>query len=315
MYKIKHKPEDFIVKELIDVELGEGNYFYYTLKKKNYSTPKAIEIIAKRFKIPLKNVGFAGNKDKVAVTEQKISIKERKIPEFKSNDLSLIFVGKGSKPINLGDNKGNYFEIIVRNISTLPERKTKFINYFGKQRFSEGNVEIGRSIVKKDFKKAVELILKQNQKNHEIQMFLDKQKNNHIGALKILPLKMLKFYIHAYQSDLWNKLAEKFKETQTMEIPLIGFATEVTNETLETEMQMLLKKEDVRERDFIIRSLPEISSEGSSRKLFVEAQNLDIGALENDELNEGMKKVLLKFDLESGSYATVFIDFLFRSYS
>jgi len=41
------------------------------------------------------------------------------------------------------------------------------------------------------------------------------------------------------------------------------------------------------------------------RKMFVKINNLEIGKLEDDDLNNGMKKVKIKFSLPKGSYATI----------
>ena len=47
MYKIKQIPEDFQVKELIKLNLKkQGKYKCYLLKKKNYNTLDAINIIS-----------------------------------------------------------------------------------------------------------------------------------------------------------------------------------------------------------------------------------------------------------------------------
>ena len=110
MYKIKQFPEDFIVKEISNVELEDkGNYSYFLLKKTNYSTVRAIEHIAKALRKKPKNIGFAGNKDKNAVTEQFVSffkINENKIKNLKLKDIELKFIGKGNEPISLGDLEG-----------------------------------------------------------------------------------------------------------------------------------------------------------------------------------------------------------------
>ena len=75
MYKIKQIPEDFIVNEVIDIKLNpKGSYSYFILKKKDYATPAAIEKIARFLNIPVKKVGYAGAKDRRAVTTQLISI-------------------------------------------------------------------------------------------------------------------------------------------------------------------------------------------------------------------------------------------------
>ena len=76
MFKIKQTPEDFIVKEHAKLHLKKkGTHSIFRLKKKDFDTISACLVIAKRFHMPMKNVGFAGIKDKKAVTEQFISIK------------------------------------------------------------------------------------------------------------------------------------------------------------------------------------------------------------------------------------------------
>ena len=76
MYKIKQMPEDFIVNEIFKPELqANGDYIYIKLTKKNYNTIDALKSIGKTINLPLKNLGFAGAKDRTAVTSQIISIK------------------------------------------------------------------------------------------------------------------------------------------------------------------------------------------------------------------------------------------------
>ena len=94
--KIKENPEDFVVKEISNVKLDKGDYSIFRLKKKNYTTERAVQTIANALKIDRKRIGYAGNKDKVAVTEQNISIKHAN----KENPFSL-FV-QASKVIGHG---------------------------------------------------------------------------------------------------------------------------------------------------------------------------------------------------------------------
>ena len=118
MYQIKQKPEDFIVNEVLDLKLEPGNFSYYSLKKTDYNTVSALEVLSKRFKIPLKNFGFAGNKDRTAITTQHISIKKgsKKFEDQKFDKIELKFLGTGKNPISLAQNKGNEFEITIRNL-------------------------------------------------------------------------------------------------------------------------------------------------------------------------------------------------------
>ncbi|MBN1644911.1 tRNA pseudouridine(13) synthase TruD, partial [Candidatus Woesearchaeota archaeon] len=201
----------------------------------------------------------------------------------------------------LGDLEGNSFEIVVRNISSKPELKQKFVNYFGAQRFSRNNPAIGKVIVKRDFKHAIELIL-EGKGNFEgrTKEFLEKNSNDYVGALKTIPRKILSLYVHSYQSLLWNQQAKNSTEET---VPIIGFNTLIDSKIIE--------KEGIKLRDFIIKEIPQLSSEGGERKRLVEAANVSISELEKDELNCGKKKILIKFTLPKGSYATEYIRQLF----
>ena len=148
MFKIKAKPEDFFVKELIDIPLKDkGEYAYYRLKKKDRNTVDIVRELAQKFRLPVKDITFAGLKDKNAVTEQYLAIKGLKNPPEKveGDNYKLTLVGFADQPLELGKFKGNYFEIVVRNL-TKRERenaernipfveKYGFANYFGEQRF------------------------------------------------------------------------------------------------------------------------------------------------------------------------------------
>ncbi|MBR9691348.1 tRNA pseudouridine(13) synthase TruD [Candidatus Woesearchaeota archaeon] len=335
MYKIKQKPEDFIVKEIPWHELDEnGEYSYFWLTKINYNTIDAIKRIALRLNIPLKKVGFAGTKDKNAITKQTISIKsveKEKVESIKLKDIKLEYIGKGKDPISLGDLKGNEFVIVVRNLKTklsnesekgleVPRELRRRIkkrdlipNLFGPQRFSKNNAEVGKFLVKRNFQKAIDLI---NQE--EVKESLEKNPLDLIGALRQLPLKTRKIYIHAYQSLLWNKTVEAYLETgsyKNIKIPIIGFGTEIENiqdSDLKKIIIDILDKEEISIRDFILPQVKELSSEGTERDLFVKPENLEI-SISEDKLNKNRFKAIISFSLKKGSYATTIIDYLFKS--
>src|SRR3989338_6236958 len=64
-YKIKQIPEDFIVREIKKPVLKQnGQYMICLLKKKDYTTQKAVEIISRFFYIKQKSIGYAGTKDR-----------------------------------------------------------------------------------------------------------------------------------------------------------------------------------------------------------------------------------------------------------
>ncbi len=312
MYKLKDKPEDFIVKEISQIQTKEsGEFAICKLIKKNYTTQRAIEHIAKKLHIPLKHIGFAGTKDKNALTEQYISIKKirkQKIENLSLQDITIEFLGYTDEPIYLGNLQGNQFIITVRNIGQdqikqLEKRiTTKQImpNYFGEQRFSTKNAQIGKAIIKKDEKQAVKLILESDSDYKEAIL---KHQNSPVTALQSIPTKVLQFYTHAYQSLIWNKTLSGYKGKNT-EIPLIGFGTEVENSKIDTIIEEIMAEENLHFRDFINRKLPQLSLEGSERVAHVEIMKLEI-------TNKTENTITLEFQLPKASYATVAIAYLF----
>jgi len=319
MHKIKQLPEDFVVEEISELDESEfskeGEYSYYLLEKKNVSFIDAINIIARGLRVKPKFINIAGTKDKIAVTRQHISIKNGPEKDFEKQGVRLKFLGKAKQRLSLGSLQGNRFTITVRNIKKKPHSIKRAVNYFDKQRFgvNRNNHIIGRSIIKKDFRAGAEEAARNDARTRH---FLSVEKNNFIGALKMLDRKVLRMYVHAYQSDLWNKTASEYVKNadKNIKIPLIGFDTELDkldNKRLKDLILKLIEDEGITLRDFIIRQMPELSAAGAERMLFAEVKELKIGNLEEDELNKGMKKCVVSFELSKGSYATQVVKQMF----
>src|SRR3989338_8330516 len=245
--QIKTIPEDFVVKEVATLPLGKGKYDYYLLQKKGWTTLGAVKRLADFLQTHLKDIGFAGNKDKQAVTSQYISIfcvPRKKVEHFVLSDVTLTYQGSGDKRLRLGDLEGNAFEIIVRD---LPERKalsiTKIKNLFDDQRFGveKHNVLVGKALIQGRFKDACDLLQ------------LTYAGKDYLKALRLIPKKLLRLYVASYQSHLWNIVAEQVEDVQT--VPLIGFLTELTGK-VGTLYKILLKKEGVKLEDFLLKSMP-----------------------------------------------------------
>lgn len=343
MYIIKQIPEDFLVKEVNDIKLDQnGNYSYFILKKKDYTTERAVSAIADYLKIDRKKIGYAGSKDKKALTEQMISIQRfNKTKNIKLKDIEFIYRGKGNERISLGDLKGNKFIIAVRNLDKKEIKinsKTQSIpNYFDEQRFSKNNYLIGKSILKKDFKKAVDLILEDSSEKtsgfeEDVKEHISRFPNDFIGAIKKIPKKTRMMYVHAFQSLIFNKTVSELIMSETedykkvnysqgffvfpknkiknIKLPIVGFGTEFKdNKSREISLKHL-KEEGIILRDFIVREMPEISSEGDERDMFVKVKKLTIKT-KDDELNKNKKKCIISFILPKGSYATIVIKKIF----
>ncbi len=306
MYKIKQEPEDFVVKEISNVDVKDkGRYTYFILKKRDYTSEKAIQNIANYLHIPRKSFGYAGNKDRRAVTEQLCSVLGS-IRNLELKDISANVIGKGDKPVSLGDLEGNEFKIIVRDAAKKPKKIKSMVNYFDEQRFSSNNVAIGKNIVKKDFKGAVGIIANGNDFiSNKIKEHLKDNPNDNVGALMIIPKKILMLYVHSYQSFIWNKTAEYFdKGKKNIKIPIIGFDTEFKDGKIKNVVENIIKEENISLRDFIMRQMPALSSPGGERDLFVDVKNLKI-----DKINKGEYKI--SFFLPKASYATLVIKNIF----
>lgn len=344
MYKLKFLPEDFIVKEILSLPSDKSEeYVYFLLQKRDLSTPEAVARIAEKLHLPLRFLGYAGNKDKTAVTEQFCSakgVRKDTLERVSLPNIKITFQGYGRIPVSLGNNQGNKFTITVRNLTMKETAKLKkitsktifFPNYFDEQRFSKSNVKIGRCLIKKDFAQAIKLLIQVEKNNSWMQDYLLKRKNDYLGVLRQFQKKILLLYIHAYQSFLFNSLVsiylkDKYTRTRTVKysqgtfifpneikkeklfLPTIGFDTNIKNKKIKRLLENLMKKEKLSFSDFIIRSFPELSQEGQERTLLAEANELSLSAAEKDELNPRKEKIVIGFSLPKGSYATMVIRF------
>ena len=323
MIKIKQKPEHFIVKEKLKLNLKEnGQYTYYLLKKTDLNTIDAVNKISDRLNLSPKYINFAGTKDRKAITEQYISISKGPKKDLYLDGIELKYLGEGDERINLGSLEGNNFEITIETDQELRLIK-KTINYFDDQRFgmNKNNHVIGKLLVQKKFKEACEVLM------------INAEGNNYVGALKKLHKKILQLYVHAYQSYLWNETLSTYLKNQNQQVkevpysagtfifiknpepflelnvPLIGFASEdlETNEQIKEIIHHSMLKENISYRDFIIKQIPELSSEGGTRTAFIEVKELKIEDQQPDELTPGKNKIKISFILGKGSYATLVI--------
>lgn len=209
-------PRDFTVEEIPLYEFtGEGEHLVLKVRKKELTTWEMIDIFSGFLGIKRKEIGYAGLKDKHAMTIQSISLPakfEEKITAFEHPQIKILEMIRHNNKIRVGHLKGNRFQIRLKKVLGLQKDKLdsglKWIktngvpNYFGNQRFgTDGTNWI-------DGKKILE------------------------GQLKIRDRKTREFLIGSYQSYLFNRwlskrmelnlLLEKFSEEETetlMQLP------------------------------------------------------------------------------------------------
>ena len=150
---------DFIVKEMLPFSpTGEGEHHMIHVRKEGLNTNQVAEILAKFAKVHQKEVTYAGQKDRNAVTEQwfGVRIPGKETPDWQSlstsdvegetasqSRLTILSSQRHSKKLRIGALLGNCFELTLRNVSdkqALEKRiqqvmETGVPNYFGEQRF------------------------------------------------------------------------------------------------------------------------------------------------------------------------------------
>ncbi len=173
--------EDFIVQEIendgeiltinrnsdtADFSKDKKDFLLFTLVKKGCSTQEALKTISRDNYINIKRLGYLGNKDRNAVTAQRISVfkgdANKLGTEYNGFFLKdLVYSDKGCK---IGVLNGNRFTIRIREFAGpknfdafLGEVKNGILNFYGPQHFGTSalNIELSKSIIKRDFKQAV----------------------------------------------------------------------------------------------------------------------------------------------------------------
>lgn len=149
--KLKAQPEDFIVKEILTFEpIGDGEHVLIWLRKTELNTAFVAEQLAKFAQIPLRNVSYAGRKDKFAVTEQWFSLHMpgKEMPNWEALNLpgaEILKTERHHKKLRPGNLDCNLFQIKLRQLDNTEGllsrleniKKNGVPNYFGSQRFGE----------------------------------------------------------------------------------------------------------------------------------------------------------------------------------
>lgn len=174
---LRERPEDFIVEELPAYHpCGEGEHVYLLVQKINMATLHVARILAEHFGVRRDAVGFAGLKDKRAVTTQLFSVhvpgkKPADFPSFEHRDITILWVDQHTNKLRRGHLLGNRFVIRIRKTNaarvihahrTLAQLATQGVaNRIGEQRFGMlgNNHELGLALLKRDGQAAADLLL------------------------------------------------------------------------------------------------------------------------------------------------------------
>jgi tRNA pseudouridine13 synthase len=187
-FHFRQSARDFVVDEIpLYPFSGEGEHLVLHIRKKNLTTWQMLEIFAKHLNIKIRDIGYAGMKDKNAQTKQYISIPKKCEPlleNFEHEGIKILERQYHNNKIRIGHLKGNRFFIRLKKVTPVAAvkiaqalktiKKMGMPNYFGFQRFGRDgeNYLKGKAILE--------------------------------GTLKEKNRKLNQFYVNSYQSYLFN---------------------------------------------------------------------------------------------------------------
>lgn len=159
---LRAAPADFQVFERLPFEPdGEGEHLFLYIRKTGENTDWVARQLARFCQVSPRDVGYAGKKDRHAVTEQWFSVR---LPIgrtlnwslFGGETIEVLKTVRHGRKLRLGALAGNRFVIRLREVSdpaALAERISRVQagvpNYFGEQRFGRdgGNLSKGQALL------------------------------------------------------------------------------------------------------------------------------------------------------------------------
>jgi tRNA pseudouridine13 synthase len=166
---IKQKPEDFRVEEITSCKVNsKGDFGFYRLQKRGWTTPDAMAIIRKRWKIEPRRISFGGLKDRHADTIQYLTIFHGPQRKLTHANLQVTYLGQVGDAYGPHQIDANRFVVTVRAMSTeqigaalrtLEDVRTFGVpNYYDDQRFgsvAQGGEFVARQIILGDYEAAL----------------------------------------------------------------------------------------------------------------------------------------------------------------
>lgn len=222
------QPEDFIVEEIPLYEPnGTGTHTYFAIRKRNLSTYEAINRIASYLQVRTSSIGYAGLKDKCAITTQVLSVEgitPNQLLNLDIPSIEVLWAKSHQHKLRVGHLRGNKFTITLDDVSIDEYTDTKenieriategLPNWFGKQRF--GNKQdthlIGKALVLGNLEDALAYIHGDETaqfKQYTNKIEKEKARNSLENAVMCIPHRLRRLYLSAYQAYLFNCLLEK----------------------------------------------------------------------------------------------------------
>jgi tRNA pseudouridine13 synthase len=160
---LRRTPEDFRVDEILGYDAdGEGEHALLWVEKRGANTDWVAKELARFAGVPPLNVGYAGLKDRHAVTRQAFTVQLAGKPDpdwstFPHEDVKVLAATRHKRKLKRGALRGNRFVLVLRDVGGDKARAEEVLhaiatrgvpNYFGEQRFGRegGNIAQARAM-------------------------------------------------------------------------------------------------------------------------------------------------------------------------
>jgi tRNA pseudouridine13 synthase len=319
---IRNQPDEFIVKEIpLFTPSGDGEHLWLRIQKINSNTDWVAGQLARLVNVKRQDVGFAGLKDRHAITTQWFSIylpgKEIKdltgmVADQFGSSIKILEQTRHLKKLRKGTLKGNHFTIIVRDVlgdqiqieNTFSAIKQHGIaNYLGEQRFGHDFANIEKATA------WFNGVIKKPKNRNQRGIYLSAARSwvfNHILAKRVLldswdkaslgDVFMLNRSHSWFVDDIDKQIIQRVKQ---MDIHPSGSLW--GRGQLNSKDEVLKLETDVAEQYSILcQGLEKNGLKQERRALRVSVDDLELEWLDKTSLK-------LQFSLPPGSYATVLL--------
>ncbi len=319
--RIRALPEDFVVDEIpLYPAIGEGAHTFLQIEKRLRTTEELAADLAAAAGVAKRDVGYAGRKDRLAVTRQWFSVPDldpKRAMEFELPNARILDAVRHRNRLRVGHLRGNRFAIEIRDLdadrATQAKEKldeilvTGLPNRFGTQRFGRNgsNPERARQLLARPRR------IRDRRAARFLLSALQSEVFNRVLQERPLPLDRLEFGDVAIKHesggaflvedpDRENERAAAFEISPTG--PIFGkkvIETAAAPLGRETDAMTACGIPDARD----LQLPPGIRLRGARRALRVLPTAVQV--------RQTGDTMLLRFELPAGSYATVLLEELF----
>lgn len=174
---LKQHEEDFLVDEQpLYQPSGEGEHLYLLVEKQGMSTSEMVRVVARHFGVSERAIGFAGMKDKHAITRQVVSVHtpgktDADFPMLEHPRVRILWTDLHTNKLRVGHLRANRFSIRLRDtepIRVVQVKKTLDAlarrgvpNFYGEQRFGArlNNHELGQLLLMRRYRELLDRFL------------------------------------------------------------------------------------------------------------------------------------------------------------